>query len=279
MTEPARQPAPPSERYGERIFSHLTPEETDRLTALAQALDPPTFRRIEQLPMRDDWRCLEIGAGLGTTASWLAERCPRGRVVATDVDTRLFPAAEARNGWQGMEHDVTRDDFPDRSFDLIHLRWVLSHVRSRDEVLPRMVRWLAPGGWLLVEDLARFPLESSPNPLYRKVSLAMCDAATARIGTDFSWARGLSTPLREAGLVRVATEASAESVGPGPMGRFWQLTAEQLASDMHRSFGVTPRDLARFLAEVRSEDFSDLCLATVATRGQRSEGTELGTAR
>ncbi|MFI8178596.1 methyltransferase domain-containing protein [Streptomyces microflavus] len=272
MTEPAQQPSPASERYGERIFSHLSPEETDRLDALAQALDPRTFRRFEQLPMRDNWHCLEIGAGLGTTAHWLAARCTAGRVVATDIDTRLFPTADARNGWQGLEHDVTQDDFPEGSFDLIHLRWVLSHLRGRDEVLPRVVRWLAPGGWLLVEDLARFPLESSPNPLYRKVSLAMCDAAAERIGTDFFWARNLSAPLRAAGLVHVDMEASAESVGPGPMGRFWQLTAEQLASDLHRTSDVTPCDLDRFLAEIRSEEFSDLCLGTVAAWGQRSEG-------
>ncbi|POX64432.1 hypothetical protein C3492_05150 [Streptomyces sp. Ru62] len=146
MTDTAGAPAPSGEVYGEHVFSHLRPDEAERLEALAGALDENTFRRLERLPLREDWHCLEIGAGLGTTARWLAARCSRGRVVATDIDTRLFPDTGSRNGWEVREHDVTRDEFPAGSFDLVHARWVFSHLRSRDADLVRVVRWLKPGG-------------------------------------------------------------------------------------------------------------------------------------
>ncbi|ALO99364.1 hypothetical protein SHL15_8415 [Streptomyces hygroscopicus subsp. limoneus] len=91
-------------------------------------------------------------------------------------------------------------------------------LRSRDADLARVARWLKPEGWLVVEDLAQFPLESSPNPLYRKVSLAMCAAVQARIGTGCTWARGFPRVLASAGLTAVGMEASASSVGPRPDG-------------------------------------------------------------
>ncbi|MEU6201636.1 class I SAM-dependent methyltransferase [Streptomyces sp. NPDC047061] len=271
MTGLAPQPNRTGERYGERLFSHQRPDEADRLQALAQALDPHTFRRLDRLPLREDWHCLEIGAGLATTVPWLAERCPRGRVVATDIDTRLFPDPAARNGWEAMSHDVTRDEFPEGAFHFIHARWVFSHLPSRDADLRRVIRWLAPGGWLLIEDLARFPLESSPHPLYRTVSLAMCDALEKRIGTDSVWARGLPSILHTEGLTDIGSEASADCVGPTPMGRFWQLSAAQLAPDLHGSFGIAPPQLDQLIAEVGTGDLTDLCLANVAAWGRRPE--------
>ena len=48
--------------------------------------------------MRPGWRCLEIGAGRGSMATWLAERVgPAGQVVATDIDTRYLERLDLPN--------------------------------------------------------------------------------------------------------------------------------------------------------------------------------------
>ncbi|SMD27050.1 class I SAM-dependent methyltransferase [Kibdelosporangium aridum] len=260
-----------TERYGERMFSHGHDAELDRLHGLAGALDDGSFRRLARLPIREDWRCLDIGAGLGTVTRWLARRCPRGRVVAMDRDIRLLSVLDDRTGWEAVESDVTREDFPAGGFDLIHARWLFAHLPSRDAVLERVVRWLAPGGWLVIEDLARFPLESSPHPLYRKVSLAICDAVINRIGTDPAWARTFPAPLRPLGLTDLGSETSLPAVGPTPMGRFWRRSGEQLAADLTGQLGITEAELAEFGELVESPDFHDLCLATVAAWGRRPE--------
>lgn len=257
------------ERYGDRVFCHAVSDEVERLRALAEALDDASFSRLKRLGVGEGWRCLEVGAGLGTTARWLAERCVDGRVVATDLDTRHMAGDRA---WEVLEHDVTRDGFPAASFDLIHCRWVLSHLRERSEVLERMVGWLAPGGWLLVEDLAQFPLESARPGLYREVSLAMCAAVSKRIGTDCHWARTFPDPLRACGFVELGVEASVPSVGPGPMGRFWRLSAQQLAGDLERDHGIGASELTQFLDLTESPDCVDLGLATVAAWGRRPAG-------
>ncbi|POX64431.1 hypothetical protein C3492_05145 [Streptomyces sp. Ru62] len=96
----------------------------------------------------------------------------------------------------------------------------------------------------------------------------MCDAVRARIGTDCTWARNLPGVLAAVGLTAVGVEASASSVGPGPMGRFWQLSAEQLRSDLLGSFGVSAAELEQFLTQVGSGELIDLCLGTVAAWGR-----------
>jgi SAM-dependent methyltransferase len=254
-----------AEHYGDHVFAHDGEGEADRLLGLAQTLDEGTFRRLARLPFRHDWRCLDIGAGLGTVSRWLARRCPRGRTVAMDIDLSLL----SDDSFGAVRRDVTRDEFPPGSFDLVHARWVFSHLPSRDTDLARVARWLAPGGWLVVEDFARYPVESSPHRLYRKISLAMCDVAARRIGTDAHWASSFPDPLRSIGLTDIRTEATVLSVGPGPMGRFWRLSAEQLAGDLRDHFGITSTELAEFVDLVESPSFHEPCMATVTAMGRR----------
>jgi hypothetical protein len=59
------------------------------------------------------------------------------------------------------------------------------------------------------------------------------------------------------------------AAGPGPTGRFWRLSAEQLAPDLLAHFGITPAELAAFCDMVEHPDTAELCLATVAAGGQR----------
>lgn len=47
--------------------------------------------------IQPSWRCLELGAGAGSIAHWLASRCPDGQVVATDLGTTFLAARSAPN--------------------------------------------------------------------------------------------------------------------------------------------------------------------------------------
>jgi len=155
----------------------LSPEwgdERARLAAMAQVSDPSTRRLLDDAGLTSGWRCLEVGAGAGSVASWMARRVvgrnPAGRsghVTATDIDTRFLRELSDPN-LTVLEHDVTADEFPQESFDLIHACFVLEHLPAREQVLDKMVRWLAPGGTLVLEAIAGFPVDSSPNPAFRQ---------------------------------------------------------------------------------------------------------------
>jgi hypothetical protein len=104
-----------------------------RLAALEQSYDPASFRRAEALGVGPGWTCLDVGAGGGSVARWLADRVgPSGRVVATDLDVRfLGPPLEVR------EIDVRTGELEPAAYDLVHTRLVLLHIPEREQVLTR----------------------------------------------------------------------------------------------------------------------------------------------
>ena len=127
-----------------------TPSELDRLRLLQRARDPGTVRRLEALGIAPGLRCLEIGAGAGSVARWMAEAVgSHGQVTACDIDDRFLGGLEDVDV---RRLDLRSDPLPGSSFDLVHCRSVLMHLPDPQEVLARMTAALRPGGLLLVEE-------------------------------------------------------------------------------------------------------------------------------
>lgn len=126
--------------------------ERERLELLSEIANPITFPRLEILGVDENWQCLEVGAGDGSVARWLADRVgPSGRVVATDIDTRFLedlhlPTVEVR------QHDIVNDDLETERYDLVHCRAVLMHLGQYQRALERMAAAVRPGGWLCIEE-------------------------------------------------------------------------------------------------------------------------------
>lgn len=192
------------------LLDNAAPEAHIRLSALAELFDSGTTRHLESCGVSGGWRCLEIGAGNGSIARWLADRVgPTGQVIATDIDTRhLYALNDARiEVWR---HDLAIDSLPLSTFDLVHARLVLVHIPGRDEVLKRIIRALKPGGWLLLEEFDSFSMPPDPgiNP---GETFLRTHQALARLMTDRQFERRygrlLYGKLRSHGLVSVGAEA------------------------------------------------------------------------
>ncbi|PRX51442.1 methyltransferase family protein [Prauserella shujinwangii] len=197
--------------YSAGCLSKDLPTEQDRLRMQEEVLDPHTVRLLDRLPVRSSWRCLEIGAGAGSVAYRLAERCRSGSVLAVDVDTRFLDEDRAPN-LSVAEADITTAEYPAASFDLVHARMVLCHLARRDEVLAAAARWLAPGGWLVVEEPYFFSAETSPYGPVRRLFTGV-ERKLAQHGADMRWARKLPGLMaRLLGTVPVVDTA------PGPFG-------------------------------------------------------------
>ncbi len=96
--------------------------------------------------------CLEVGAGAGSVARWLADRAgPGGLVVATDADPR-FLAGTAATGVEVRRHDILADPLEPGRYDLVHCRALLCHLPDPGLALYTMAAAVRPGGWLLAED-------------------------------------------------------------------------------------------------------------------------------
>lgn len=242
--------------------------ERDRLLSLQQLKDPDTIRILESLPIAESARCLEIGAGMGSIAYWLAARCSQGEVVAVDIDTRNLDPKRSSN-LTIQEVDIVTHDFAPSSFDLVHTRLVMCHLPAREEVLARSYQWISPGGWLVVEDVYALPAGSSPYPAMNRYAAAAHQAAQRR-GADMQWGNKLPGIMTQLGFAHVGAEATPRLIGVGgPGDQFWRISLEQAGPHLTRSGLLTEAELNECLSLLDAPQFVDLRSIGIAVWGQK----------
>jgi SAM-dependent methyltransferase len=187
--------------YTSGLLSKDLPTEIDRLRLLEKVYDAGTTGVLERLGIEPGWNCLEIGAGAGSVAYWLADRVSPGHVTAVDIDPRFIDVGYASH-LSVSSADIVTADFPAGSFNLIHARAVFMHLPKREEIVKRAVQWLAPGGWLVLEDVHFLPAADSPYPVWQQINGAWL-AALAAQNIDLSWARRIPAVLVGADLTDV----------------------------------------------------------------------------
>jgi SAM-dependent methyltransferase len=248
------------------VFDNAAERETrERFAVLPRVYDPGTVRHLEALGVAHGWRCLEVGAGGGSIARWLAERVgPTGRVLATDVDTRFLDAL-AGPTLQVSRHDVTVDPLPEAAFDLVHTRLVLVHLPEREAVLARLVAALKPGGWLLAEefDSLSMPPDPAVSPVERRPGLyeALLRVMASR-GADVRFGRLLPARLRAQGLTDVDAEGRVFLVQAGsPWAALMRANLEQLRGAICAAEGITAEQFDRGMAELDDPEY--LCPSSI----------------
>jgi SAM-dependent methyltransferase len=185
--------------------------ERERLGLLERVEDAPSQRHLAALGIQGGWQCLEVGAGHGSIAHWLAEQVgPQGRVVATDINPRLLTDLALPN-IEVRRHDIRTDPLEAGLYDLAHCRSVLMHMREPHAVVRRMVAALRSGGWLVVEESDVFsmrtvdvhhPLTESFNRQSREIPERIAHAKLF----DPYFGRRVRDLLEDAGLTEVGNE-------------------------------------------------------------------------
>lgn len=242
------------ERYGDRLFSSARLDEFRRLDSLARAFNPASQTHLAALNLSPTARCLDVGAGTGDVARLLTGLVPDGEVVALDKDTVFLKELNVER-LTVLEGDITDDDFDPGQFDLVHSRFVLMHLRDRAAVLERLVRWVRPGGLLVLSDAADLGGMYSSNTAYRATLLGLYRAILDTIGSDVNHGRNYPRVLREHGLTDLGVAADLPLVyADGPLAEFWTLTLGQ----------AKPRIIATGLA---TEEQYEECQRYLATKG------------
>ena len=150
---------------------------------------------------------------------WLSQQVgPTGNVVAADLDVRFLGNISAQNV-EVRQCDITQDPIESASYDLVHARNVLTHLRDPVAVLRRLAAALKPGGWLMIEDVDNGTVEAADPAHPFAAAFDLC--AQARIKfllaggiMDLRYGRTLPVHMEQLDLIDVGNEAVA-LVGPG----------------------------------------------------------------
>lgn len=273
---PAAAAGPAVANPGTYAFGNERQVQPERLQLLAGLLDEGTFTLLAALGVRPGWRCLEVGAGGGSVAAWLAGRvAPEGFVLATDLDTTVLRGLD-HPCLQVRTHDIVRDPLPHADFDLVHARLLLAWLARPQAGLAQMAAALKPGGCLLTEEMDFLSL--APDP---RLGQAACDLFTRVIGAhhavladrhafDPFRGRRLAGDLAEAGLVNTVCQGRlAIWQGGQPGGRVWQLTLIQLRDELADSGLVTTEEVDQVIEICGDSRFRFMSQATIAAWGYR----------
>lgn len=227
--------------------------EKRRLDALGKLHDGDSIDLLARLGVSAGWRCLEVGAGSGGVARWLASRVgDRGKVVATDINPRCLETL-AGAGIEVRRHDIAADPLEEREFDLVHARALLQHVPGRDAALAKMVRALRPGGRILLEDIVMpHPATHPRMPAWGKILDAL-ERGLRGVGADPYYGLALPAAMSAAGLRNLTCEARVSPLHSGTETiEFNILSVEQVGPRLLEAGLVTAEDIESVLAAFRT---------------------------
>ena len=200
-------------------FNNDKPTAGSLLDALAVILDEFSQVRLLEAGVEEGARCLEVGAGAGSIAAWMADQVgPSGEVIALDIKPQHV---RPHPGVVVQRNNISVDPLPEGEFDVIHARAVLQHLPDREEVLAKLAGALKPGGALVIEELesgwSRSVL-ASPDPRAPEIFAAYESALTSVLtsaGNDQTWARRKHGVMRDIKLTDVDTQSWQRSFNGG----------------------------------------------------------------
>ncbi|HEX4221303.1 MAG TPA: methyltransferase domain-containing protein [Pseudonocardiaceae bacterium] len=247
------------ERYGDVLYSQDHRDEDERLWSIADTFDAVSRGHLADRGLAASWRCLDVGAGPGSITGWLATRVTDGEVVAVDRDVRLLADLGRHPRIHVRQADVLDPGFDPGRFDLVHSRFLLSHLREHEELIRRMASWLEPGGWLVLSDFIDLTSPSSKNPAWAQVQAASAVTLRAAIGTDVDWTRDYPTLLATAGLDEIGISVHIPSLHRGsPAATFMRLSLTPVRDRLVEIGGASSAAVDEVLAALAGPGVTEL---------------------
>jgi SAM-dependent methyltransferase len=257
-------------------YDNARAAQGERLRTLEALFDRGTTAELDARGVGRGWNCLEVGAGGGSIALWLADRvAPDGTVVATDLDTTALEGLSHPN-LEVRVHDVLEDDLPEGEFDLVHVRLVLGWLADRRTALRRLIGALKPGGWLVAEELDF--ASAVPDP---RMGAQLCARFTrivevhnavisTRHGFDPMYGRRVAGDLADAGLTDGACLGRASMWRGGkPGGEIWRHSLAQLRDGIIASGLMHAAEADAAIELCADPRFSTLSPVMMAAWGRR----------
>jgi SAM-dependent methyltransferase len=255
--------------YGESLFEPWRAGEGERIDLGSLAYDHITRARLRALGVGPGTRCLDVGAGTGTVARWLAGEGGAAEVLAVDRDVR-FLQPYAGGALRTLAADITDPAFDPGRFDLVHARFVLMHLPERRRIAARLRDLLLPGGHLVLGDAVDLTTAGPPDTPYRLAMRAMWQALATSLGTDVAGTPGYPRLLSELGLNDVGAELYVPPLTAGsPIAAFWSDTWDRSREAMLATGLLDAGQFAEAQQALATGTAADLSPGLVTAWGRR----------
>jgi ubiquinone/menaquinone biosynthesis C-methylase UbiE len=206
-----------------------------RLAVISRVLAPVTDALLDRFEPLAGKTVLDAGCGGGDVTFELARRVgANGRVLGFDLDEDKLAAAceeAAKLGLANVEFHRASvlDPWPARDASLVHIRFVLTHLKRPEDMLARAMEALKPNGVLVVEDIDYGgPFCDPPSEAAERYWQLYVAAAQARGGDPFI-GRRLVRLLEGAGFADVEADLVQPFGRSGDIKQIWPLTLAAIA--------------------------------------------------
>jgi hypothetical protein len=151
----------------------------------------------------------------------------------------------------------------------------LVHQPDRQAVLNRVFSWLAPGGWLVLEEPILFPTGSRRDSSLHRALAGFERLMADQLGSDFRWPWHLPAALATAGFTDVKTTMTpVVTNAAGAINEFWRINLTELGPDLTESGLVDHSTLAGALDTLNDPHHADLVMAFICVSCRRPTTTE-----
>jgi ubiquinone/menaquinone biosynthesis C-methylase UbiE len=231
-------------------------EGRERLRILSRVMQPTSLALLRRAGTRPGMACLDLGCGSGDLALDLARMVgDKGRAVGTDIDeTKLAAAREqaAEHGLPNVEFrfaDITATDLQPE-FDLVHARFLLSHLSNPSAALTRMRKALRPGGIVVVEDVDFRGHFTHPECAALGRYVELYTECARRRGADANIGPRLPTLLEEAGFKNVQMNVVQPSGTTGEVKLLNPVTMENISATVLAEGLASSAEVVQLVADL-----------------------------
>lgn len=259
--------------------------ECSRLQTIEKIFDSATKSRLESMGINKSWQCLEVGAGAGSITRWLSTQVgSSGKVVAVDLNTRLITGELSlesfKNTFQNIdiiEADIRHLEQEEHRFDLIHARFVLIHIADVLTALTKMLKFLKPGGRILLEEpdfsLSRAIVgEKTACKSVNQVNQAIWQMFQNR-GMDYAFGLKLPSLLQEFGLHLVSVDYEVHlDKGGSEMATMMMLSTQQLTDNYLATGKANQQDIQKYCDFAQDPETWAIYHATMRVIAEKSSG-------
>jgi SAM-dependent methyltransferase len=221
-------------------------EGRERLRVLSRVMQPTSLGLLHRAGIRPGMACLEVGCGGGDLAFDMARAVgSAGRVLGTDIDQKALDLATLEAAGLRLSNvefrvaDIT-ETTPGVDFDLVHARFVLTHLANPDRALARMRAALRPGGVIAVEDIDFRGHFSYPESTALQRYVELYTEIVRRKGGDANIGPRLPSLLTGVGFENVQMHVIQPAATVGEIKLLTPLTMENIAGSVVAS-GLAPQ--------------------------------------